>query len=140
MKPLIFALCLLFAWHGLNAQAPVWQPSPGHIQVPIWPGAVPDAQPVATPENATTTVTKSPVAGRPWVAVDNVSQPTITVYSPKGTNTGVAVVVFPGGGYQILAIDLEGTEVCDWLTSRGITAWPQLVETWLDTIGMTSPK
>jgi acetyl esterase/lipase len=30
-------------------------------------------------------------------------------------------VVFPGGGYRILAIDLEGTEVCDWLTSRGIT-------------------
>jgi acetyl esterase/lipase len=30
-------------------------------------------------------------------------------------------VVFPGGGYRILAIDLEGTEVCDWLTSTGIT-------------------
>ena len=45
----------------------------------------------------------------------------MTVYSPKGKNTGAAVVVFPGGGYQILAIDLEGTEVCDWLTSKGIT-------------------
>jgi acetyl esterase/lipase len=45
----------------------------------------------------------------------------MTVYSPEGKNTGAAVVVFPGGGYQILAIDLEGTEVCDWLTSRGIT-------------------
>jgi acetyl esterase/lipase len=45
----------------------------------------------------------------------------MTVYSPNGTNTGAAVVVFPGGGYQILAIDLEGTEVCDWLTSQGIT-------------------
>jgi acetyl esterase/lipase len=31
------------------------------------------------------------------------------------------VVVFPGGGYWILAIDLEGTEVCDWLTAKGIT-------------------
>ena len=61
------------------------------------------------------------VAGRPWVEVDNVSRPTMTVYSPKGKNTGAAVVVFPGGGYQILAIDLEGTEVCDWLTSKGIT-------------------
>ena len=46
----------------------------------------------------------------------------MTVYSPKGKNTGVAVVVFPGGGYNCLAIDLEGTEICDWLTSRGITA------------------
>jgi acetyl esterase/lipase len=45
----------------------------------------------------------------------------MTIYSPKGKNTGVAMVVFPGGGYSILAIDLEGTEVCDWLTSQGIT-------------------
>jgi acetyl esterase/lipase len=45
----------------------------------------------------------------------------MTVYSPAGKNTGVAVVVFPGGGYWVLAIDLEGTEVCDWLTSKGIT-------------------
>jgi acetyl esterase/lipase len=30
--------------------------------------------------------------------------------------------VFPGGGYQILAIDLEGTEICNWFTARGITA------------------
>jgi acetyl esterase/lipase len=62
------------------------------------------------------------VAGRPWVAVERVSRPTMTVYSPKGKNTGVAMVVFPGGGYSVLAIDLEGTEVCDWLTSKGITA------------------
>jgi acetyl esterase/lipase len=43
------------------------------------------------------------------------------VYSPKGKNTGAAIMVFPGGGYTALAIDLEGTEVCDWLTSKGIT-------------------
>jgi len=45
----------------------------------------------------------------------------MTVYWPQGMNTGAAVVVFPGGGYKGLAIDLEGTEVCDWLTSKGIT-------------------
>jgi acetyl esterase/lipase len=45
----------------------------------------------------------------------------MTVYSPKGTNTGIAMVVFPGGGYQLLAIDLEGTEICEWLNSKGIT-------------------
>jgi acetyl esterase/lipase len=55
------------------------------------------------------------------VGVYNVSRPTMTVYSPAGKNTGVAVVVFPGGGSEELAIDLEGTEVCDWLTSKGIT-------------------
>jgi acetyl esterase/lipase len=120
MKTLIFALCVVFAFGGLSAQTPAWQPSPGHTQVPIWPGAVPDAQPVAGPEDTGTN--RDPlVAGRPWVQVGHVSRPTMTVYAPKEKNTGAAVVVFPGGGYQILAIDLEGTEVCDWLTSRGIT-------------------
>jgi acetyl esterase/lipase len=119
MKPLIFA-CVVFAFGGLSAQTPGWQPSPGHAQMPIWPGTVPDAVPVAGPED-TTTVKDSLVAGRPWVEVGKVSRPTITVYSPQGKSTGAAVVVFPGGGYWILAIDLEGTEVCDWLTSRGIT-------------------
>ncbi len=121
MKSLIFALCFVFACAGLRAQTPAWQPSPGHSQLPIWPAAVPDARPVAGPEVATTTGNDSLVAGRPWVAVSNVARPTITVYSPVGKNTGAAVVVFPGGGYEILAIDLEGTEVCDWLTFRGIT-------------------
>ncbi len=119
MKPFILVLGVVFACGGLNAQTNVWQPSPGHAQVPIWPGTVPDPQPVPGPEYATNVL--SP-AGVPWIAVCNVSQPTMTVYSPKGTNTGVAVVVFPGGGYNCLAIDLEGTEICDWLTSRGITA------------------
>ncbi len=45
----------------------------------------------------------------------------MSIYPPKGHNSGVAVVVVPGGGYKILAIDLEGTEVCDWLTAKGIT-------------------
>jgi len=116
-----FALCVLFVAGGLSAQTPVWQPSPGHVQVPIWPGAAPDAQPVTGPEFAATRLKDHLVAGRPWVYVGKVSRPTMTVYSPTGKNTGAAVVVFPGGGYWILAIDLEGSEVCDWLTSRGIT-------------------
>jgi hypothetical protein len=53
--------------------------------------------------------------------VGKISRPTTTFYSPKEKNMGAAVVVFPGGGYWILAIDLEGTEVCDWLTSKAIT-------------------
>jgi len=121
MKPLILGLCVVFAFGGSSALTPAWQPSPGHTQVPIWPGAAPDAQPVAGPEDDTTTATEPLVAGRPWVYVGHVSRPTMTVYAPKGKNTGAAVVVFPGGGYQILAIDLEGAEVCEWLTSKGIT-------------------
>src|SRR5438445_13238308 len=122
MKPLTFAICVVFAFGGLSAQTPVWQPSPGHTQVPIWPGTAPDAQPVAGPEVTTTSSGKEGlIAGRPVVGVFNVTRPTMTVYSPEGKNTGAAVVVFPGGGYQGLAIDFEGTEVCDWLTPKGIT-------------------
>jgi acetyl esterase/lipase len=121
MKPSIFALCVVFAFGDLCAQTTVWQPSPGHTQVPIWPYSVPDPQPVAGPEISKKTGKKFLVAGRPAVGVSNVSRPTMTVYSPEAKNAGAAVVVFPGGGYQSLAIDLEGTEVCDWLTSRGIT-------------------
>src|SRR5437016_10070165 len=118
---ILFITCIVFACGNLSAQTNVWQPPPGHTQVPIWPGAVPDAQPVPGPE-AVLSNTDWVVAGKPFVFVVNVSQPTMTVYSPKGTNTGVAVIVFPGGGYNALAIDLEGTEICDWLTSRGIIA------------------
>jgi acetyl esterase/lipase len=112
-----------------SAQSSVWQPSPGHTQISIWPVSAPDPQPVSGPETAKTTAKVTDlVAGRPWTYVENVTTPTMTVYSPTGANNspngkneGTAVVVFPGGGYQILAIDLEGTEVCDWLTQKGIT-------------------
>jgi acetyl esterase/lipase len=92
-----------------SAEPPVWQPSPGHTQVPIWPDAAPGIQSVPGPETLANG------------GVTNVTRPTLTVYGPSGKNTGVAVVVFPGGGFQNLAIDFEGTEVCDWLTARGIT-------------------
>lgn len=45
----------------------------------------------------------------------------MTVYLAKGRNTGVAMLVFPGGGYRTLAMTGEGTDICDWLVSRGIT-------------------
>jgi len=119
------ALSLLLLLACPCAAQTAWQPSPGHTQVPIWPGMVPDARTVDGPEVSGTVVDTAGhpklVAGRPWVYVDRVSQPTITVYPPRGRNTGAAVVVFPGGGYNVLAIDLEGTEVCDWLTSKGVT-------------------
>ena len=119
MKLLVFVFCFVWAVDALNAQTFVWQPSPGHTQVPIWPNAIPDAWPVAGKEVATTS--NKLYGGKPVVGVDNVSRPTMTVYQPSTKNTGAAMVVFPGGGYQGLAIDLEGTEVCDWLTAKGIT-------------------
>jgi acetyl esterase/lipase len=116
---IVFAAALALAVACLPANAEVWQPTPGYTQLPIWPGAAPDPRPDTKPEG---TKPRPGFAGaKPWLEVNNVAVPTMTVYAPKGRNTRAAVVVFPGGGYQVLAIDLEGTEICDWLTSRGIT-------------------
>jgi acetyl esterase/lipase len=109
-QPIVAIFLLALACAQSWAQAGVWQPSPGHVQVPIWPGAVPDAMPNPKPESADS-------GGGAF----DVSRPTMTMYAPTGGNTGVAVVVFPGGGYQALAMPGEGTDICDWLTSRGIT-------------------
>jgi acetyl esterase/lipase len=117
-----FIVCLAIASSGAGAEEGAWQPAPGHVQVPLWPGAVPDAAPVTGPETARPA--ENLVAGKPWTWVESVVQPTMTVYSPAATTTGIAMVVFPGGGYKGLAIDLEGSEVCDWLVSKGITCVP----------------
>jgi len=110
------------------AQQPAWAPAAGHTQMKLWPAGVPDANgaPTAPPANAAaeadmTTAKDNLVAGKPLIRLGNVSTPTITLYSPTSKNTGAAIVVFPGGAYRILAIDLEGTEVCQWLNSAGIT-------------------
>jgi acetyl esterase/lipase len=106
---------------GLLAQQSGWPPAPGHITLPVWPGAAPGAGVNPAAEADMTTAKDNLIAGRPLVRLGNVSVPALTLYTPKGYNSGAAVVVFPGGGYNILAIDLEGTEVCDWLNSAGIT-------------------
>ena len=116
---LLLALCLITA--AARSQQTGWQPTPGHPQLPIWPGAIPDAAPVLGPEVVEISGPNELIGGRRVTGVRNVTRPTMTIYSPAGKNTGAAVVVFPGGGYQMLAIDLEGTEVCDWLVPRGIT-------------------
>ena len=103
------------------ARRSAWPPSPSHTTLNIWPHRAPGAQPNPPPEADTTTAKDNLIAGKPLIRLGNVSAPTLTLYTPAGNNTGAAVVVFPGGGYRILAIDLEGTEVCDWLNSEGIT-------------------
>ncbi|HWE85659.1 MAG TPA: alpha/beta hydrolase [Terracidiphilus sp.] len=108
-----------------TAQRPAWQPAAGHAQIPIWPHGAPGAaaQTGAAPEIDTTTAKDNLIAGKPLIRLGNVSVPTITYYAPHELGGPVppgstpAIVVFPGGGYSILAIDLEGTEVCDWLNS-----------------------
>jgi acetyl esterase/lipase len=109
----VFAMCV---GNGLS-QTPAWAPAPGHTTIPLWTRA-----PANAPAEVDVTTAKDPlIAGKPVIRLSNVSNPAITLYSPSGKNTGAAVVVFPGGGYHVLAIDLEGTEVCDWLNSIGVS-------------------
>ena len=96
------------------------QPDGGREQISLWPEGLSIARPELNgPETAE--VGSGKIAGRTVTSIRNVARPTMTIYPAKGSNTGAAIMVFPGGGYKILAIDLEGTEVCDWATARGIT-------------------
>ncbi len=121
----VLLILLAFAAGAPRALAQTaWQPSAGHTQIPIWPNSPPGAVRNDSVETADIVIHSGKpalVGGKPWTYVANVSRPTITVYAPRGHNTGAAVFVFPGGGYEILAIDLEGTEACDWATSKGMT-------------------
>ncbi|HWD18802.1 MAG TPA: alpha/beta hydrolase [Verrucomicrobiae bacterium] len=90
--------------------------------IPLWPHGAPGETSDRGAEQDTSKPGEGLVAGRSVIRLGNVSQPTITVYAPPPSqNTGAAVVVCPGGGYRILAYDLEGTEICDWLNSIGVT-------------------
>ena len=90
--------------------------------MPLWSGPAPGEQPGPGNEKDTTTPTSNLVAGKRVIRLGGITNPTIQIFSPaKEKNTGAAVVVFPGGGYSILALDLEGTEVCEWLNSIGVT-------------------
>ena len=120
-KPALISLAILVAISpALHAQQSGWPPAPSHLTLPVWPGVAPGAPANPPAEADTTTAKDNLIAGKPLIRLGNVSTPTLTLYKATSNNTGAAVVVFPGGGYNILAIDLEGTEVCDWLTAAGI--------------------
>lgn len=111
----IAALCAT----ALAQQNPYgWPPPADRLTIPIWPGAAP-GEPVNLPPEHNVP-NGHMVAGRPYVRLTDVSTPTITLYKATGDNTRAAVLVFPGGGYQVVSMDLEGTEVCQWLNSIGV--------------------
>ena len=88
--------------------------------LPLWPEGNPESYSGA-PETDITKPTDRLVEGRSLMHMTNVGKPTLAFYpAPAAKNTGATVVVFPGGGYRILAYDLEGTEVCTWLNGIGV--------------------
>lgn len=88
----------------------------------LWPGGNPEPSKVVGPEIDPTTDANRIVSGKVTVRVTNVSKPSLAVYSPDPVkNNGAAALVLPGGSYIRLAYNIEGTEVCDWLNSLGMT-------------------
>ena len=99
----------------------VWRPGPDGRQTPLWPADVPLAKPDSGDRPEATGNGSPTVGGRPWHWATYVTRPTMTVYRPRGRNTGAAMLVLPGGGFHAVAMDLEGTEVCDWVVRQGMT-------------------
>jgi acetyl esterase/lipase len=88
--------------------------------IDVWPGKAPgETKEIGPEENRPPQAKQRADVTR----LTNVSKPTLTLYQPlEGKRNGAAVVICPGGGYSILAWDLEGTEVAEWLNAIGVTA------------------
>jgi acetyl esterase/lipase len=78
-------------------------------EIPIWTKSIPDAKLITGTETYSDGIAK------------NVSNPTIKIFSPIKENSGAAVLILPGGGYTKVAVELEGSEICEWLASIGVT-------------------
>jgi len=121
MKPILFSLALSAVM--LFSTSTQMRAAVTPVVIPLWPGGAPGETNKIGEETDITKESDNNVAGKRLIRLGNVSKPTLTVYRPaKEKDNGAAVVVFPGGGYNILALDLEGTEVCEWLNSMGVTA------------------
>jgi len=112
----MWAVCLLLLQCTSSLAQTVSEP------ITLWPDQPPGRTVATGAEADTSTADSNQVAGRSVIRLGNVSQPTLTIYQPEKQTSDAAVLVCPGGGYHILAMDLEGTEVCQWLNSLGITA------------------
>jgi acetyl esterase/lipase len=88
------------------------------VVVDLWPGPAPLEKGEIAPEKET----EGKAVGAPIRILHNVTRPTLSIFRPaKDKDTGAAVVIAPGGGYNILAWDLEGEEVATWLNTLGVT-------------------
>lgn len=122
MLPSLLPSRLLFAMGALALLSPL---SKGvePVVMNIWPDKPPGDTRTLPPENDQTKDTDKLIAGRRIIKLGNVSTPQIAVYLPeKSKANGTAVIICPGGGFNILAYDLEGTEVAEWLNGLGVTA------------------
>ncbi len=111
MKKPCFAAALIL----LSLMPPICHSAPLD-PIPLWPEGVPGEDQLDLPDESIE------LKGEFQIQIlSNVSVPTLTIY-PAANPNGAAVIVCPGGGYNILAYSHEGTEVCEWLNTLGITA------------------
>lgn len=121
-RSLVLAIALLIATTPSQPAAEPDQdgrilPEGDPIVVELWGATVPGEAGDIGPEGLA-----PPGNGKRVDRVQNVTRATLSVYKPaKEKDTGAAVMICPGGGYNILAWDLEGTEVAAWLNSLGVT-------------------
>jgi acetyl esterase/lipase len=113
LSTIAFPLVCLFAMTLLAETQPP-------VTMKLWPHGAPGMPVTTQPE---TSVNRPELNGTRGsiTRITNVTEPTLSVYRPTGVNSGAAIVVFPGGGYNWLAMDIEGSEVCDWFTHAGVT-------------------
>jgi acetyl esterase/lipase len=91
--------------------------------IPLWPHGTPEPPQTSEAEVDVTKPTDALISGHRSARITNVTNPTMTVYTPPGKSLDAhaAALVFPGGAYIRLAWDGEGTDTCKWLTSLGVT-------------------
>jgi acetyl esterase/lipase len=117
LNRLLLSIFLALFTGSANAQNPQ-QP----LTIHLWPQGAPGARNASTPEVDLTTASDNLVGGRRVTRLTGVSDPTLSIYlAPRDKDTGATVIVAPGGSYKLLAYDLEGTEVCEWLNQLGIS-------------------
>lgn len=92
------------------------------VIVNVWPARPPGEVKDLPPEQNIAKDDDKPVGDRQILKITNVSTPTLLIYRAAGSTPRPAVIVCPGGGHHILALDHEGTEVAEWLTRVGVTA------------------
>jgi hypothetical protein len=110
MKRCLIALILVFSTLIINAQQKV---------IPLYNGAAPGSENWNWDEaRQDSNMFHTPI-------VYNVSHPTLTVFLPDSTapKTNAAIVIAPGGGFHLLSINSEGTDVASWLAKKGITCF-----------------
>jgi len=115
-SPLALLSCLFFLWILSGVLVRALEPTK---TIALWSGDAPGEVRGEVGEEAPK---PNRPGSKPIIRLGNVSKPTLSIFpAPMSKANGAAVLVCPGGGYSILAYDLEGTEVCEWLNSIGVT-------------------